>query len=219
MHQNKYLPNKGHLITTEYSPSYKRIRRAFRTVGLLLCVATFGIAVIAQSKTPVTTTPAAASITNPLIKHHRMFYTVMKKWLLESAKRMSEENYNFKPTPEVRGYGEIIGHVANQHYRFCSMVLVEENPNLKLEQTPKTKAEYIAALQGAFTYCDRAYESMNDATAVEMIRHSGMDHPKIGLLMANVAHSSLHYGNLITYMRLKNIVPPSTGSGALEPPK
>lgn len=171
----------------------------------------------AQNKPQTEAAPSVSS--NPIIKHHKMFYSVMKIWLLESAKKMPEENYAFKPTPEVRSYGEILVHVANQHYRFCSIVRGEENPNLKFEKTPVSKFEITAALKEAFSYCDKAYDSMNDKTAFEMVSHSKMDHPKLGLLIANLTHSALHYGNLITYMRMKNIVPPSSQPGLMEPPK
>ena len=93
---------------------------------------------------------------------------------------------------------------------FCSTVRGEKNPGLKIEQTRKSKAELITSLKEAFAYCDQAYETMTDATGTQMVKLGRQDMAKLSVLSVNIAHSALHYGNLITYMRLKNIVPPSS---------
>ena len=93
---------------------------------------------------------------------------------------------------------------------FCSIELGEKNPGLKIEQTKNTKADLIAALRGAFAYCDKAYDGMTDASAAQMVKLFGSDMPKLGALTANNMHDMEHYGNLVTYMRLKNVVPPTS---------
>jgi uncharacterized damage-inducible protein DinB len=123
---------------------------------------------------------------------------------------MPQENYSFKPTDAVRGFGQVLGHVADVQYRFCSPVLGENDPGLKIEQTKTSKADLIAALKGAFAYCDKAYDGMTDASAPQMVKFFGSDMPKLSVLSFNCMHASEHYGNLVTYMRLKNIVPPSS---------
>ena len=60
---------------------------------------------------------------------------------------MPEENYNFKPTEAVRSYGQIVGHLADAQYTFCSVAFGENNPGLKIEQTKTTKADLVAALR------------------------------------------------------------------------
>jgi hypothetical protein len=79
-----------------------------------------------------------------------------------------------------------------------------------VEKTKTSKADLIAALQDAFTYCDRAYAAMSDTSATEMTKLMGRDTPKLGALTTNSLHSIEHYGNLITYLRIKNIVPPTS---------
>lgn len=156
---------------------------------------------------------------NPLSAFNKRAYGQVKVWLLGSAEKMPEENYNFKPTDAVRSFGQVVGHVADAQYLFCSVALGEKNPAPKIEQTKTSKADLIAALKDAFAYCDKAYDGMTDASAVQLVKFFGGDAPKLSVLTVNLAHSAEHYGNIVTYMRLKNIVPPSSESAPQPQPK
>jgi uncharacterized damage-inducible protein DinB len=149
---------------------------------------------------------------NPLSTFNKTAYGAVKNILVHTAEKMPEENYNFKPAATVRSFGQILGHVADQ-YMFCSIELSEKNPDLKIEQTKTSKADLIAALKGAFAYCDKAYDAMTDAAAPQMVSLFGRDMPKLSVLNVNTMHSMEHYGNLVTYLRLKNIVPPTSEPG------
>ena len=109
--------------------------------------------------------------------------------------------------------GERAQFADHAQYIFCSIVLGEKNPAPKIEQTRSAKADLIAALKDAFTYCDKAYDGMTDASATQMVTLFGGDTPKLGVLTANNMHTWEHYGNLVTYMRMKNIVPPTSEPG------
>jgi hypothetical protein len=93
---------------------------------------------------------------------------------------------------------------------FCSMALGDKNPALDIEHTKTSKADLIVALNAAITYCDKAYDGMTDASAVQTIKLFGNDSPRLSALTVNNMHDLEHYGNLATYMRMKNIVPPSS---------
>src|SRR5437899_8162074 len=147
---------------------------------------------------------------NPFSTFNKFAYARLKTILVSSAEKMPEENYNFKPTDAVRSYGQIIGHLADAQYTFCSTALGENNPGLKIEQAKTTKPELVAALKDALAYCDKAYDGMTDASGAQMVKMIGMDMPKLGVLNFNNMHAMEHYGNLVTYMRLKNIVPPTS---------
>ena len=131
---------------------------------------------------------------NSLSTFNRTAYGAVKNILLRSAEKMPEENYSFKPTDAVRSYGQIIGHVADAQYMFCSVELGEKNPDLKIEQTKTSKADLIAALKGAFAYCDKAYDGLTDASAPQIVKLFGGDTPKLGVLTANNMHDLEHYG-------------------------
>jgi len=139
--------------------------------------------------------------------------------ILRSAEKMPEENYNFKPTEAVRTFGQIIGHVADAQYLFGSIVLGQKNPTLRIEKTKTSKADLIAALKAAFDYCDKAYDGMADASGGQIVKLFGTDTPKLGVLNFNNVHNMEHYGNLVTYMRIKGIVPPTSEQGQMPAPK
>jgi uncharacterized damage-inducible protein DinB len=156
---------------------------------------------------------------NPLSTYNKVVYTGVQGILLRSAEKMPEESYSFRPTDAVRSYGQIVGHVADAQYLFCSLVLGEKNPSPKIEQTKTSKADLIAALKVAFAYCDKAYEGMTDASAIQMVTFFGGDTPRLSVLGVNNMHTMEHYGNLVTYMRMKNIVPPTSEPGFMPQPK
>ena len=183
-----------------------------RKLTLLICLV--ATAAVAFSQEP-SKTAAPATQDNPFSVHNKFLYGGMKMILLRAAEKMPEENYSFKPTEAVRSYGQILGHVVDVQYSFCSVVRGEKDPNPNIEKTKTSKAELIAALKDVFAYCDRAYDGMTDASGSQMVKLMGMDAPKLGVLMTNTAHSAEHYGNLITYMRLKNIVPPTSEPGMM----
>ncbi len=140
----------------------------------------------------------------------RNFQTQLNGLLRRTAEKMPEENYAFKPTPEVRSFGELIGHIADAEHFFCSAVAGDKAPAPETEKTKKTKAEISAALQESLAYCDKVYDSLNDKNIGELIKVGQNDRTRNGLLTFNTMHAWEHYGNLVTYMRLKNVVPPST---------
>ena len=177
-----------------------------RTILRIVMVCLFVPAgvILAQEK------PAAAAPENPLSAWNKKANTRVKDILLRSAQNMPEENYSFKPTDAVRSYGQIIGHVADAQYLFCSMALGEKNPAPDIEHTKTSKADLIAALNAGFAYCDKAYDSMTDTSAVQTIKLFGNDAPRLSALTVNNMHNIEHYGNLVTYMRMKNIIPPSS---------
>src|SRR5208282_2432705 len=144
--------------------------------------------------------PAAPAPENPLSTWNKMAYGRVKDILLRSAEKMPAENYSFKPTEAVRSYGQILGHVADAQYLFCSISLGEKNPALDIEHTKTSKADLIAALNTAFAYCDKAYDGMTDASAVQMVKLFGNDAPRLSALTVNNMHDLEHYGNLVTYM-------------------
>ncbi|MGA7928361.1 MAG: DinB family protein [Candidatus Sulfotelmatobacter sp.] len=156
---------------------------------------------------------------NPLSAFTKRVYGFQKGILLRSAEKMPEGNYSFKPVDTVRTYGQVIGHLADAQYLFCSKVLDEKNPEPKIEQTKTSKPDLIAALKTAFAYCDRGYDGMTDTSGGQIVKLFGTDTPKLGVLNFNNVHNMEHYGNLVTYMRIKNIVPPTSEQAAMPTPE
>ena len=156
---------------------------------------------------------------SPFSYSNKRGYERTKGILLRSAEKMPEENYSFKPVDTVRSYGQIIGHLADAQYLFCSTASGEKAPDLKIEKTKTSKADLVASLKDGFAYCDKVYDSMTDATAMQMVKFFGNDVPKYAVLSINIGHNMEHYGNLVTYMRIKGIVPPTSEQGQMPAPK
>ena len=131
--------------------------------------------------------------------------------IMSTAESLSEEMYAYRPTVEVRTAGQLLAHIANAQYAFCSSAAGEDNPNqANLEETATTKADIVPALQSALAYCETVYDTMTDAQGAETRSFFGQEMAASGILAFNSAHNYEHYGNLVTYMRMNGIVPPSS---------
>lgn len=199
------------------------MKNPVRTLLRALPVFALAAATAARSQTnPPTPDPGAApaaSQANPWSAFTSMSYAKMEEWLIRAAEKMPEDAYAGKPTEAVRSFGQIVGHVADAQYLFCSEALGRTNPAPRIEKTRTTKADLVAALKDAFAYCDPAYAALTDASGSEMVKAHWGEMPRGSVLTANVLHCTEHYGNVITYLRLKGIVPPSSEPGGMTPPQ
>ncbi len=153
--------------------------------------------------------PSAAPA-NPISDSEKMVFTMLSGVVVAAAEKMPEESYAFKPVPEVRSFGQLVGHVADADYYFCSSVAGEPKPVSDIEKTKTSKADLVAAMKEAVAYCGKVYAGMTDAKGSEMGKLMGRDLAKLTILSANTAHNYEHYGNMVTYMRIKGIVPPTS---------
>jgi uncharacterized damage-inducible protein DinB len=189
------------------------IKCAFRAVlVVVVAVLTMPSALAAQTSdggVGASLTPStAASVTN--------MHMIIRRNLIEAAEAMPAADYAFKPTPQVRSFAELIGHVAIANYLFCSVARGEPMPvKDNLEKTVTDKAGAVKALGAALTYCDAVYKTTTDANANNAVKLPAIGAPagqstRALVLMFNTTHNNEHYGNVVLYLRLKNIVPPST---------
>ncbi len=136
-------------------------------------------------------------------------YEQFRDWLIASAEQVPEELYSFQPTPEVRTFGKLIGHVASASYLFCSGALGEENPSGENFEELTSKARLVEELKKGFAYCDGAYE-MAESKAMEETTFFGQQNTRLWVLNFNATHNAEHYGNIVTYMRINGMTPPSS---------
>jgi uncharacterized damage-inducible protein DinB len=163
-------------------------------------------------------TPAAPPA-NPITVSEKGLYSFLSSAVVRAAEKMPEENYSFKPTPDVRSFGQLVGHVADANYMFCSQASGEANPVKGIEKTKTSKADLVAAIKDAVAYCNKTFDSMTDASGSEMVKFSRFNLAKLTLLSLNTAHTDEHYGNMVTYLRIKGIVPPTSENPPAQPPK
>lgn len=137
-------------------------------------------------------------------------WITVSKYLARSAAAVPESSYAYKPVATVRSFGQIIAHVAGSQMMFCAAALGETVPaEDAFEKRTMSKAELVAALDASNTYCARAYQvpSSQLGGPVEMF---GQHFTRGGMLVLNATHDNEHYGNVVTYMRMLGMVPPSS---------
>lgn len=176
-----------------------------RTTRTLMLVTLVCAAVAAGALAQTQSAPA-----NPITAGSKMMFQIVSGYVTKTADKVPEDLYAFKATPEVRSLGQLIAHVAEDHYNFCSAALGEKPPVEGIEKSKTTKAEIVKALADSVAYCQKALGNLTDANAGEMLPFFGQKLARVSILDFNTAHDYEHYGNLVTYMRLKGIVPPSS---------
>ncbi len=149
----------------------------------------------------------AQSGANPISKDVKQAYETVKNNLLKTADKVSEQDFGFKPTPEIRSFGEVLGHAAMAQNRTCAAVVGESAASLP-EGTSKSAVS--SALKQAFSECDKAYDSLTDANAADLVKLPYGQKTRLGALAGNTTHDTEQYAILSVYMRLKGIVPPSS---------
>jgi uncharacterized damage-inducible protein DinB len=156
-------------------------------------------------------TPAAAqTAANPLTSATKTAFDIVKGFITKAAEKVPEDQYSFKPSPDVRTFGQLIGHIADANHMICGAAGGTGKPGDSIEKTKTSKADLQKALADSFAACDGVYASMTDAKGTETAKFFLGEQPRISILAFNTAHDFEHYGNLVTYMRIKGIVPPSS---------
>lgn len=130
--------------------------------------------------------------------------------VVEAAEKMPEAEYGFAPAKDVRGFGAMVGHIANSGFSYCSRARGEANPNKDDFEKVTAKAALVAGLKASVAYCEGVYKAQTDASLAEVLPGGQNPQPRGQVLVQNISHDNEHYGNLVTYMRVKGLVPPST---------
>jgi uncharacterized damage-inducible protein DinB len=163
-----------------------------------------------------------AQSTNPLSDGARLHYGIIRGYVTRAAAKMPDADYPFRPTPEIRTFAQLIGHLADANHRLCSILEGQDPPkDAGIEKAKHAKTDLVKALDESFQYCDKVYAAMTDARATPIIKFDAggegarvpIQMPRLTAFAFHVAHAFEHYGNVVTYMRLKGLVPPSS-----EPP-
>ncbi len=151
--------------------------------------------------------PAQNSAPPTISSEVRQNYMRTRDLILRAAAKMPEEDYNFRATPDVRTYAQVIGHISEAHAMICGGILGQP---ARVDTTKTAKADVIVELAKSFGMCDRAYESINDSNASEIGGAGFLGGTLLGRLYANLIHDNEMYGTMVVYLRLKGIVPPSS---------
>lgn len=160
---------------------------------------------------PAEAAPAFSQESRALVGSVAPLLETVKGYIIASAEQMPENRYGYRPTPEVRTFGQIVGHVAMTQYWFCNAATGQTREPENYEELT-AKADLVAAITSAFNYCAGAY-AIDDAMAMGEVELWGETGTRLWVLAYNATHAWEHYGNLVTYMRANGLVPPSSQGG------
>lgn len=158
--------------------------------------------------------PAQAPTKTTLSAGLQRAYDNIKRNLTQAAEKMPDADYGFQPNPkmpELRTYGQLFGHVANAQFNACAAAKGVPNPNQGNDNEKKTtKAEFVKALTDSFAFCDDAFKSLTDESALQMVKQGPNEVARGFVLSSLVTHGNEMYGTSAVYLRVKGLVPPST---------
>jgi uncharacterized damage-inducible protein DinB len=173
-------------------------------VALLLCASS------ARAQTPAD---------NAYTEAARKQYAYIQDLVMRSAEKATDEVYGFKPTPEVRSFAGVLGHIADANRLLCGIAagqtdvdaVMKDLPSFQVHEKKTAKADLVAALKESRAYCESELGKLTDANGRQSVKWFGNQQmPKLSMFAMATSHAWEHYGNLVTYMRLKGIVPPSS---------
>ena len=159
--------------------------------------------------------PASASVRaqagDTTLASVKTTYDLVKGYIIKAAAQVPEDKYQYQPTKEVRTMGQLFGHIANASGLICATAAGTKPASAGDAEKLGTKAELQKAVADGFAVCDKALTAITAANAGETVNLFGMTHSRAGAMAFNNAHLFEHYGNLVTYMRINGMVPPSSG--------
>jgi uncharacterized damage-inducible protein DinB len=170
----------------------------------------FVLAALAGAGTLMPLGAQTGTSAGPGVSTARSLWEPVIGYITTVAEELPESTYAFRPTPEVRTFGQLIGHVAGAQYLICSAALGEApRKEDAIEKTRTKKAELVSALKASTEYCGRAY-AQSDQSAQQKTKLFGQERTRLFALGVNATHDAEHYGNIVTYLRMNGIVPPSS---------
>ena len=175
-----------------------------RVVCIVAGLMVFAVCAAAQAPTAGQKIGLATSLQNA--------YATLKGNLTQAAEKMPEANYGFKPAsdPDLRTYGQWIGHQADNQFINCATIKGVPNPSPAQSNEKKTtKAELVKALADAFAFCDGAISALTDQSALQMVKQGEGETARGGVVSALLSHGLESYGIVVVYLRAKGIAPPN----------
>jgi len=190
----------------------KQLYELFTALILLTCAAT----ALAQTTKPAEPDAARQALDKRV--------TALEKQLLAMAEAMPADKYSFAPTDAefhgefrgVRNFAKQLKHLAAFHYVIGAAILGEAPPadaaDERGPEAAKTKAEVMKYVQDSFAYLRQAVASINEKNLLTPLKSPfGRGAiTRLELLMGALAHSSNHYGQVVEYLRMNGIIPPSS---------
>jgi uncharacterized damage-inducible protein DinB len=141
----------------------------------------------------------------------REIWTMVIGYVTAAAEQVPDSSYSYRPVPTVRTFGQLVAHIAGSQDMFCAQALGEQaHASDEIERTITDKAALVAALEASTAHCQKAY-AMTDADAMKRtVKTFAGERSALWALLYSTVHDNEHYGNIVTYMRMLGMVPPSS---------
>ena len=145
------------------------------------------------------------------------YYTAVAGYISRAAAQVPAEMYTFQPTPDVRSFARLFAHITDDNNGACSALAgvtpaparVDTGSAGAWAADKMPKADLEKGLNDSIALCQKAFAALTPANMSESAGGRG-NRSKFGNLIYNTSHINEHYGNLVTYLRLKGLVPPSS---------
>ena len=183
----------------------------------------FALALVIAITSPLASTPALAQA-----RAETMGGTVGQWWgmiqrsFVGLAEAMPEDRYAFKPTSgavsDVRTFAEQVKHVACANVAFANEIERKPPPagcGTGGPEPARTKTELVAYLKHSFAEMERVITQTTPSNALDPVDGPyGGPSTRLGISTLAVWHASDHYGQLVVYARMNNVVPPASAGPA-----
>ena len=187
-----------------------------RTILVCACVAMLGISLVSTSAQTPAAAPPAAQLPTSTAAEVNGFYTNIAGFIAKSAAMVPADKFTWQPTPDVRSFARLFAHITDDNNGACAALAgVPAIPRVDTMAAgawaadKMSKADLEKGLTDSIALCQKAFAAVNQTNMMESAGGRGT-RTKIGILIYNTSHINEHYGNLVTYLRLNNMVPPSS---------
>jgi uncharacterized damage-inducible protein DinB len=172
-----------------------------RSITLLPLAVILGVA---PSHPVATTAPS-------VLAADREIWTMVIGYVTAAAEQVPDSSYSYRPVPTVRTFGQLVAHIAGSQDMFCAQALGEQaHASDEIERTITGKTALVAVLKASTAHCQKAY-AMSDADAMKRtVKTFAGERSALWALLYSTVHDNEHYGNIVTYMRMLGMVPPSS---------
>ena len=136
-------------------------------------------------------------------------YERLKPNVIKAAEKMPADQYGYKPTPEIRSFARVVNHVTEAQFHTCTTLNGGTFDPKSVPGDDAGKDAVLAGLKASFAECDKAYAALTSANVTEALTAGQGKRSRIGMAWGNVSHDNEQYAELSTYLRLKNLVPPT----------
>jgi uncharacterized damage-inducible protein DinB len=168
-----------------------------------------GSMVLGSAAVAVTATTAQAA--EKAVDSIMARWNAAKTFTLAVADAMPADSYDFKPKPEMRGYGELMVHIGQANVFYTSRMSKTPPPAAMKAPKPIDKESAKKYLSETFDWCASVLSSQTVADLDKSYQGLPNTPPMSGWdLVLNVfIHTAHHRGYADVYLREKGITPPT----------